>query len=52
MTGDVPVGWPENYTGQVEISINRRGGSGEGRERQGECTHRRVLRLFVVQDFR
>ena len=47
----MPVGGPNHYTGKVKNRINRRGESGEGRERQGDCTHGRAVLLFVVQVF-
>ena len=43
------VGRSENYTKRVKTGIIRRGGSGEGRERKGDCIQRDAVHLFVVQ---
>lgn len=42
-------GYPTIKDIRVKTRINRRGGSGEGRERKGDCEHTRAVHSFVVQ---
>ena len=45
----MPVGLSGNYTERVKTRIIRRGESGEGRERKGDCIQYGAVHLFVVQ---
>ena len=45
----MPVGRSENYTERVKTRSIRRGDSGEGRERKGDCMQWGAVHLLVVQ---
>jgi len=42
-------GGPNYYNERVKTKIKRRGNSGEGRERKGECIRKGAVHSFVVQ---
>ena len=47
--GVLLVGGPNYYKERVKTKIKRRGSSGEGRERKGECIQKGAVHSFVVQ---